>query len=325
VNVRELSDQKKRVTINASPKRKDQMKLSSSVLAFALALLAWTAPAVAQKSSDSSTDVEKGFTATESFQSTLNSQERLFKLDSNLGWDFSKHFGVFAGVPVYFVNVPASTTTVGTTTTTTPSSSNNGIGNAYLGLALRAPNSKLDYASTITAGAPTGDTKKGLSTGRATIDWDNRFEHSFSRLTPFFDGGFGNTVPDSKLVTRAFTSLGFVAHLEEGAELELVKHFSVGGSGYQIVPEGNQKIYSKLVAKGGTGKPGSKNVFQTSATASGNGLTRENGFNTWVGLDAGRLWHVQVGYTRSTTFDLSSFAFNISMNLGKLLRSGKSS
>jgi hypothetical protein len=42
-------------------------------------------------------------------------------------------------------------------------------------------------------------------------------------------------------------------------------------------------------------------------------------------LDAGRFWHVQGGYTRSTTFDLSSFAFNISMNFGKLLRSGKSS
>jgi len=150
------------------------------------------------------------------------------------------------------------------------------------------------------------------------------FEHSFSRLTPFFAGGFGNSVPDSRLVTRPFTSLGFVAHLEEGAEFELVQHFSVGGSGYQIVPGGNQKIYSRLVAKGQTGKRGSKNVFQTSATASGNGLTRENGFNTWIGFETARFWRVEVGYTRSTTFDLSSFAFNISVNLGKLLRSGKS-
>jgi hypothetical protein len=301
------------------------IKLSSSILAFSIALLAWAAPAAAQKSSDNSADTEKGFTAIETFQSTLNSQERLFKLDSNVGWDFSKYFGLFTGVPVYFVQVAASTTTVGTITTTTPATSNNGIGNAYLGLAFRAPNSKLDYAGTITAWAPTGDTDIGFSTGRATVDWDNLFKHSFSRLTPFFDGGFGNTVPDSKLVTRAFTSLGFVAHLEEGAELELVKHFSVGGSGYQIVPEGNQKIFSKLVAKGKTGKVGSKNVFESSATASGNGLTRENGFNSWVAVDAGQFWRVEVGYTRSTTFDLSSFAFNISTNLGKLLRSRKGS
>jgi hypothetical protein len=297
-------------------------------LVFFIALLAGGAPAVAQKPSTSSTnttDVEKGFTEVESFQSTLNSQEKLFKLDSNVGWDFSKHFGVFGGMPIYFDQVPSSTTTTGTTTTTTPRTSHSGIGNAYFGMAFRGPNPMLDYSSAITAGAPTGDTKKGLSSGRATIDWDNRFEHSFSRVTPFFDGGFGNTVPDSKLVMRAFTSLGFVAHLEEGAEFELVKHFSVGGSGYQIVPGGNQKIFSRLVARGGTatGTGKSGRIFQTSATASGNGLTRENGFNTWAGLEVGRFWNVQVGYTRSTTFDLSSFAFNISMNVGQLLRSKK--
>jgi hypothetical protein len=281
--------------------------------------------ALAQTSHSKSQEADdtKGFSEIESIQATINSSERLFKLDSNVGWDFNKHFGVFGGVPVYFVEIPSSTTTTGTTTTTTPSSSNNGLGNAYLGLALRAPNPKLDYAATITAGAPTGDTKKGLSSGRATIDWDNRFEHAFTRLTPFFDGGFGNTVPDSRLVTRAFTSLGFVAHLEEGAEFELVRHLSVGGSGYQIVPGGNQKIYSKLVAKGQTGKAGSKNVFQSSATASGNGLTRENGFNTWVGFEATRIWRVEAGYTQSTTFDLGGFAFNVSMNVGRLLRSRK--
>jgi hypothetical protein len=297
----------------------------SSTLALFMALLAGAATAAAQKPSGSSTDdTEKGFSEIESFQSTFNSQERLFKLDSQVGWDLSARFGVFAGVPVYFVDVPASTATVGTTTTTTPGTSNKGIGNAYLGMSFQAPNPMLDYAGTITVGAPTGDTKKGLSSGRATIDWDNRFEHSFGRVTPYFEGGFGNTVPDSRLVTRAFTSLGFVAHLEEGAEYELGRHFSVGGAAYQIVPGGNQKIYSKLVATGQTGKAGSKNVFQTSATASGNGLTRENGFNTWVGFDTSGFWRVEVGYTRSTTFGLGSFAFNLSMNVGKLLRSKKS-
>jgi hypothetical protein len=116
-----------------------------------------------------------------------------------------------------------------------------------------------------------------------------------------------------------------VTHLEEGAEFELLKHVSVGGSGYQILPAGNQKIYSKLVAKGGTATGTGKHgrVFETSATASGNGLTRENGFNTWVGFEAARIWRLELGYTRSTTFDLGGFAFNVSMNVGKLLRSGK--
>lgn len=290
------------------------------------AVLTTSLCSVAQKSAETP-ETFRGVTAIESIQGTLNSSERLFKLDSTVGWDFNKHFGVFAGAPVYFVHVPSSTTTTGTTTTTTPASSNNGLGNVYLGLALRAPNPTLDYSSTITAGAPTAGTKKGLSSGRGTIDWDNRFEHAFSRLTPFFDGGMGNTVPDSRLFTRAFTSLGFVAHLEEGADYELVKHFSVGGSAYEIVPAGNQKVFSKLVARGGTATGTGKHgrVFETSATASGSGLTRENGFNTWIGFEPAPAWRLELGYTRSMTFDLNNFAFNLQVNFGKLLRSKKGS
>src|SRR5215831_20300723 len=104
--------------------------------------------AFAQTSSSSSAkskegDDAKGFSEIESIQATVNSDQKLFKLDSTVGWDFNKHFGVFAGVPVYFVEVPSFTTTTGTTTTTTPGSTNNGIGNAYLGLAFRAPNPAL--------------------------------------------------------------------------------------------------------------------------------------------------------------------------------------
>ena len=301
------------------------MKSSFFKSGFLLGLLAAVTYLPAQTSSQKASDAEKGFTAVESFESTLNSQERLFKLDSNVGWAFNQHFGIFVGVPVYFVSVPSSTTTTGTTTTTTPATSNNGIGNAYLGFAFQAPNSALGYAGTLTAAAPTGSTTKGLSSGRANVDWDNRFEHAFQRFTPFFEGGLGNSVPDSKLLVRAFTSLGFIAHLEEGAGLELVKHFSVNASAYEIVPVGNQKIFSKLVAKGTTGKTGSKNVFQSSSTASGNGLTRENGFNTWVEFEPTPAWGFSVGYTRSVTYALSGFAFNLRMNVGKLLHSRKAS
>src|SRR5215470_9219943 len=117
-------------------------------------------------------DASRGFTEIETFQGDINSSERLFKLDSTFGWDFNRHFGVFAGVPVYFVHVPSTTTTVGGVTTTTPASNNNGLGNIYLGFAFRAPNPTLAYEGTIIAVAATADTKKGLSSGRATIDWD---------------------------------------------------------------------------------------------------------------------------------------------------------
>ncbi|MGZ4897345.1 MAG: hypothetical protein ACXVJ0_12690, partial [Candidatus Angelobacter sp.] len=237
---------------------------------------------------------------------------------SNAGYDFNKHFGVFAGMPLYFANTQTTTTQVnGTATTTTTNVTNNGLGNAYFGFAMRAPNKTLDYSSTVTLAAPTGSTSKGFSSGRANADWDNRFEHAFNRLTPFFDGGLANAVPDSGLSTRPFTSLGLLTHLEEGGECELVKHFSVGGSGYEIVPFGNQKIFSKIVGQGQSGKGKGKNSFDLAAVTSGSGLTRENGFNSWVALDPTPLWRVQVGFTRSATYNLNSFGFNLRMNLGK--------
>lgn|SRR5215472_6769239 len=305
------------------------MKLVLRSMVFTAAM-AMCAGAVAQNTPPTTKEIDttKGFTEIESFQGTVNSSENVLKLDSTLGWDFNKHFGVFAGVPVYFVHVASTTTTAGGVTTTTPSSSNNGIGNVYVGLAFRASNPAVDYSSALTAGAPTADTKKGFSSGRAAIDWDNRFEHAFGRLTPFFEGGLGNTVPDSRLFTRPFTSLGFVGHLEEGGEFNLSRNLFVGASAYEILPSGNQKIFSRLVARGkaavGAGKH--NRVFETGATASGNDLTRENGFNSWIGIQPkSSIWLLELGFTRSATFDLNSFAFNLRMNFGKLLRSKKTS
>ena len=279
-------------------------------------------PLTAQTSAIS--DNDKGFTEIESFQGTLNSADKVMKLDSTVGYDFNKHFGVFGGLPIYFANASSTTTTATGTTSTSKTSA--GVGNLYLGLAFRAPNPALNYGSTITAGAPTGSTKKGLSSGRGTIDWSNHFDRSFARFTPFLDAGLANTVPDSIRVTRPFTSLGAVGHFEEGAELELVRHFAIGGSGYEITPFGNQKVFSKLVQRGQTRTTSGKShgVFDNSFSASGNGLTRENGVSTWVAFQPSQIWRAELGYTRSVTFAENSFSFNLGLNVGKLLRSPKS-
>src|SRR5215468_11673702 len=260
-------------------------------------------------------DSEKGITWFESIQGTINSDSRIYKIDSTVGWDFNKHFGVFTGVPVYFANVPSGTTTNGGGATTNAGFTNRGIGNAYLGFTLKAPSPKLYYATEVTAYAPTGSAAKGFGNRHVGVDWTNRFEHTFSRLTPFFEGGLSNTVPDSAFLARPFTSLGAISHLEEGAEYRLVKHFYVGGSGYQIVPLGSQKVFSKL-----SGRGKGKNSFDTSTVSTGNNLTRENGFSTWVALVPSSIARLELGYTRSMTFDLNSFAFNLRMNVGQILR-----
>lgn len=278
-----------------------------------LALFAASLPVVAQKKADP----YKGFTEYETFQGSINSDSRLLKLDSTIGWDFNRNFSVFGGIPLYFTNVPASTTTTGGTTTST---SSNGVGNAYVGMVYRAPGKSVDYAGAITAYAPTGSTANGLSTGRVGVDFSNHFSHSFNKFTPFLDAGAANTVPDSQFTTRAFTSLGAIVHLEEGADYKIAKRTYAGISGYQIVPFGTQKIVSKLDGQGQGGNP-----FDNNTQATGTGLTRENGFNAWVDFQPSPFWRAEIGFSRSTTFNLSSLAFNLRLNVGRMLRSKKSS
>lgn len=277
---------------------------------------------------------ETGFTSTETFQGELNSTDRLFKLDSNIGYDFTRHFGVFAGVPLYFGGVSQSAVpATGTTTTTAAPSASKGIGNVYLGFGLRFPTRVLNYSSTVTAGAPTGSSKNGLSSGRATVDWGNRFEFSAGSFTPFVEAGLANTVPDTSRVTRAFTSLGVASHFEEGAEYQMSRYIAIGGSGYHVVPFGNQKVFSKVSNSGkgnggGTATPAASNsgkgkhgVFQDQFFASGTGLTEENGFSTWFAVQPDKsFWRVEAGYTRSMTYGLNSFAFSLGINVGKMMR-----
>jgi hypothetical protein len=278
-----------------------------------IALLGTGLPAACQAAA---TDQAKGFTEIESLEGTLNSSEKLLKLDSAMGYDFNRHIGVFAGLPIYFTNV--SSNVAGTSTSNT----NNGIGNFYLGFVLRASHQDWNFASTVTGAAPTGSTKKGYSSGRANVDWSNRVEYSFERLTPFVEAGLANTVPDSTLVTRPFTSLGVVGHLEEGGDYELGHHVSVGGSAYQILPTGNQKVFSKLVERGGPGQGLGRHhrTFELVAVSSGADLTRENGFNVWVGFEPNRFWRLETGYSRSMTYDFNSFTINLALNVGQLVR-----
>ncbi|HZU33320.1 MAG TPA: hypothetical protein VFB79_19550 [Candidatus Angelobacter sp.] len=287
------------------------------------------------RTEEESSSAIRGFSEYETFRGMANSSGTLLKLDSTLGYDFNRNFGVFAGVPLYFANDTTGQTTL----------HDAGAGDAYFGVEAYAPLGPLNYTSTLTASDPTGSVSKGFSPGKPTIDWNNRFRHRFGRLNPFVAAGVGNTVPDSELVTRDFISLGSVAHFEEGAEFDLTKRVYAGGSAYQIVPFGNQQVFNRfdaVVPRDGNSGKGSGNNGQGSGgndqnggpapnapppgntgqpSASGVGLTRENGFDAWVGFEPTRVLRLELGYSRSATFALNSFSFNIGLNVGKLFRS----
>jgi hypothetical protein len=283
----------------------------------------------------------KGFNEYENFRGMVNHSGSLLKLDSSLGYDFNSHFGLFAGVPLYFAN----------DTSNTPGQSrvhDAGAGDVYFGVETYVPNRIVNYDSRLTISAPTGRVSKGFSPGQTTVDWNNRFRRRFGRLAPFVAAGIGNTVPDSELVTRNFISVGSVSHFEEGAEFDVVRRVYIGGSAYQIVPFGEQKVFNRFETAvrrddhggGGSGNSGPGggadghdggpapnapppgDSGQPSAT--GNDLTREHGFDAWVGFEPTRVMRMELGYSRSVTFNLNSFSFNVGLNVGRLFRSRQS-
>lgn len=272
----------------------------------------------------------KGFNEYENFRGMVNHSGSLLKLDSTVGYDFNSHVGIFTGVPLYFAN----------DTSNTPGQSrvhDAGAGDIYFGMETYIPSRIVNYSSRLTISAPTGSVSKGFSPGQSTVDWSNRLRRRFGRFAPFVSAGVGNTVPDSELVTRNFISVGNVSHFEEGAELDVVRRVYIGGSVYQIVPFGEQKVFNRfdtVIAQTRDGNKGPGNHDQDGGpapgapppgnsgqpSATGNDLTREHGFGAWLGFEPTRILRMELGYSRSVNFNLNSFSFNVGLNVGKLIR-----
>src|SRR2546425_2543667 len=269
--------------------------------------------AIAQATPAQSGNDDKGFTSYVQFGGTSNGDGQVYKFDPSVGYSFSGHFGMDVGIPVYFVR--ASSTAAGTTST-------NGIGNPYVDVRVKYLNPLLNFGSVLTGYAPAGDSKKGLSTGRGTFDWTNHFDRSFFSLTPFAEVWIANTITDSLLFERPFTTFGFNTHLQGGVKYAVWKILNVGASGYDILPTGQQTVFSKV--QGGSSNPAPpshKPVFlnnqQTTGTAD---IAHDDGFSTWIEAKPGSVLDMELGFTRSIQYDLNSVSFNIGLNLGRLYR-----
>ena len=291
-----------------------------------LSLLGFLATAVFAQNlpSNKNDSDDTGWTSTASFEGSANSQERVLDLGSNVGYNFNQHWGVDMGVPLSFVSSSTPTTTTGTTTTKGTSSSLNSLGNVYLDIKYKINGDVANYNSTLTLTAPTGSTTKGVSTGRPNYGWNNHVEHDFDRLTPFVELALSNGLTDTKFFHRPFTTLGFVSQFTGGSKIDLGGNFSVGGSLYDVLPSGQQKMFSKLVAKkstatAGTGKHGRS--YELAAETTGDAsLTRDNGGSAWIEFSPGKIIDFQIGYTHSVHFALDTVAFSLDVNLGKLMK-----
>jgi hypothetical protein len=268
---------------------------------------------------------ETGWTSSMRFDGSANSQERVFDLDSSVGYNFDQHWGVDLGVPFSFVSSSSTTTSTGTTASQTSSSNSlNSLGNVRMDVNFKADGEVANYASTLTATAPTGSTANGISTGRPNLSWNNHFEHGFNRLTPFVEAGFSNGLMDTRFYHRPYTTLGFVSEFSGGSTIDLGHNFAVGASLYDVLPAGQQKMFSKLVGRKSASQAGSgKNgrAYELAAETTGNGsLTKDNGGSTWLEYSPDQIFNFQIGYTRSVHLALNTVSFSLGVNVGKLVK-----
>jgi len=293
----------------------------SPILFFILiVLIGIAAPAWAQEQS--------GWGFSGKVQGSSNSLGLVVKIDPAVNYTFNHHIRIYFGLPFYAVNPSDSTAAAAGTST----GSMTGLGNVYMNLRFEAENSSVDYVSYLTTTAPTGDKNKGFSTGDPTIDWTNTFSHTFSQITPYGSFGLANTVSDTTFFVRPFTSLGFVSHFDGGATVNL-SPVEIGGSAYGVVGAGQQTIVSKVAGRKSTtaipvsttgastskGQGKGKNaVFQTvSQTVGSSDLADDHGFSGWLGVKAGSNVNLQIGYTRSVSYDLDTLFFGVGFHFGK--------
>jgi hypothetical protein len=256
------------------------------------------------------------------FEGSSSGDGTITDLATGVGYNFSHHFGVDLGVPYYFVGTPSSIKQKN------PSAvSGNGLGSFGADLKWNFPGKTVNYASTIHLGAPTGDTKKGHSTGHATWNWSNHIEHGWGNFTPFIDGGIGNTISDTRFFHRPFITFGYNAQFEAGTEFD-AGPFSFTASAYDVAPWGPQTVISRVFrcssgAKcSANGKSTNRRGYTLASVQAGSAdLVRDNGFNAGLEVKPRPYLDLEVDYSRSVPLQLNNFSFGISVDLRTLWHS----
>lgn len=292
------------------------MILTTAVLSLGLSL--GLSPFVRAQSNE---DPGKGLIWYESVIGSSSSLGTVTRFDSTVGYNFNHHFAVDFGAPILFVQGNSSTSS----TTTTMYHSANGIGDIYTDLRFTFRNPAVNYISAIRGTVPTGSTSNGFSSGRVTADWNNHFERTFGRVTPYLNLGVANTVPDTAYFVRPFTTFGLETHIEGGASVKIWRALNLRGSAYAIQPSGQQKVFSKLLNRQAGGSPGmsgaSHGVFQTSPETTGSAnIARDHGLS--IGADTNfHALDLAVGYTHSVNYSLDTVYFGIGFNLARFFGS----
>ena len=264
----------------------------------------------------------------------------IMRFDPTAGYRINRYAAIEAGLPVYYVK-PSDTALpyIG-------AASGGGLGNAHAALRLSFDSPAVIYRPSFTVTAPTGDKDRGLSTGHLTWDWNNLFQRTFGRVTPYASAGVANSISDSPFFIRPYTTKGIVGQFEGGAVFSLSSHLSAGASAYAYEPSGEQTVISRIVHGNGSdvtppdpGQPETpvmpgngqhrglgrgdqppavwETVTETTGPAD---IARDRGASVWLSVTPSRFTDFYGGYSRSTTFALNTVFFGVGINLGAVIR-----
>jgi hypothetical protein len=251
----------------------------------------------------------------ESFEGSTGSSGQEMVLNSSATYHFGR-FSVGAGIPVYLNrSISPNKVTI-----------SHGIGDAFVMLGSSWNRSAFNFSTVLTGSVPTGDPNKGFGTGHATFDWNNHIDRDFSILAPFVDAGVANRISDTLFFHRPFTSYGYLAHLEGGADVDLSHSFTLTLSAYEIAPLGTQTIISRDVINGATGSGGQNGrVFEVNHLTSGPAyINHDDGFTAGLTFNPKPYLNLSLGYTRSVSFAFNTFSWGIGLNMSKLISGGNS-
>lgn len=240
----------------------------------------------------------------EGWQAEANRNGQAYLWNTSLGYRINRHFTLLAGVPYYDFQLSSGAA--------------NGLGDAYLGLQMRSQLPGLRLTSTLTGTAPTGNRAVGLSSGRATVDFNNRFNHSFGRFIPFVDLGIANTITNESYFVRPVTTYGWVGNLEAGGEFYLTHRLGLGAAGYKILPAGSQSVYNRA----GTTPVTNPLSPTTTSSTGGASLDRDQGYGAWLDYNPLRWLLLEVSFSHSQHYGLNTFSFTTGYNLLALFQHG---
>ncbi|HEY6927758.1 MAG TPA: hypothetical protein VI653_30060 [Steroidobacteraceae bacterium] len=260
----------------------------------------------------------EGITAHVDYQGSATDLGQFTVLTPSVGYNFDEHWGIDAGIPLYFVHPAPDTMTNWRTW-------NHNVGDIFVDGRLSFPNEMVNYSSILTVSAPTGSFPRGFSTGRVTADWYNHFDRRFGRVTPFADASLGNTLADRHNLERPFRTLGWVSQFEGGGTYRVHHSFQVGASMYDVLPGGTQKIYSQLFMREpsfaflgfvpGRAQANHGRVFETAFDTTGPArIARDNGYSGWLQFNPSRYVSLEGGYTRSVRYAFDTVYFRVGVN-----------